>query len=52
MHLLASRFVLQVFIDGPYKGKEEKKEMSVCFLALSGVVLLIDAESRARVDSD
>ena len=50
MHLLASRFVLQVLIDGPNKGKEEKKEMSVCFLSAVGCcVVLIDAASRAQV---
>ena len=43
MHLLASHFVLQVVIDGPHKGKEEKKEMSVftCY-CICGVLCIVD----------
>ena len=43
VHLLAPRFVLQVVIDGPHKGKEEKKEMSVftCY-CVCGVLYVVD----------
>ena len=44
VHLLAPRFVLQVVIDGPHKGKEEKKEMSVfsCYSCACGVLYVVD----------
>ena len=44
VHLIASRFVLQVVIDGPHKGKEEKKEMSVftCYSCACGVLYVVD----------